>query len=485
MTLCQRTMPDPVSIVLIGPDEADRRSISAWAVDRAWRVACAASLAAATSLLRDTSADAVFLGRALDRRSKLAALDFLRANYPTVAVLANLPSVEDVSPLEVLRRGAFDALCDPYPSDVLLEKLHRAAAHARMKRELSALRLDVAMTGALDSIIGDSPAIGKLRDTVGRIAATDIPIVITGPPGSGKTLAARVIHYHSHRRFGPLVSVDCAAYDEKTLHTVLFGSPVAEGRGTPPVERAPVLAEVNGGTLYLRTIDHMPASVQTRLLEFLQDFQVSRGRPEESRRIDVRTIAATSLSTEALAGHVRFEERLLARLNVVTVQVPGLAERRDDIALLSDHLLRRLTAETDRKRPYLSESALCKLTSYEWPGNVRELRNTLRRSVILCSGDHLRAQDIHVGGLGGGLQPYAPSAENAVSQEGHRILESSQRAVIRQALADNNWNFTQTARALGIGRTTLWRKVKKFRLKREPESLAERAPKQAGAGGES
>lgn len=335
--------------------------------------------------------------------------------------------------------------------------VNRALESHRLRRENGTLRSHVAMTYGYDNIIGESPALRTAKETAARIAPTDIATLITGPAGSGKELFARTIHHHSERRRHRFVMVDCGATPSEGIQTLLFGS--NEGLGPSYCEKA------DGGTLLLDNVDSLDSAAQLRLLTFVKDGLVASKRSSGYRKVDVRLMAATSANLHTLVAAGEFREDLYFKLAVITLAVPSLADCTNDIPLITDYFLRRLNRELMRPDMTVTPLAMEKLMSHRWPGNVRELENTLRRAATLSADGQIDVT--HVSFLSSGTE----STDADQTREGrHSLVISSgllvhhQREVIVKALDDNRWNFTKTAAALGIGRTTLWRKVKKYNL---------------------
>ena len=454
------------SVLLIDTDGTAHRSLSLDIGKGKYRIKVTDSADAAVEILARQSFDIVLIDSAANQASALEAVRRIRLSSLYTEVIVLTESLDDRMAVQALEAGAFDCISKPYSNEQLLLRLRRAAEHRRMRQELTALRQEAAMSCSFDNLAGISEVMTQLKGTIRRIAPTDIPVLITGHPGTGKELLARVIHHHSNRRRGPFVRVDCSEVDGTRLETTLFGP----AESTPHLQRAGLsaaLEKADGGTLFLDAVDRMPLSVQSRLLRFLQDFKVKPASSGVEKKVDLRTIAATEKDLSALAAEGRFREDLLNRLSVIGVKIPALVERIEDIELLADYLLRRIAADSNKKQPTISRQALDKLSRHTWPGNVRELENTLRRAMVLCEGDYLDTGDFSFVVSSHRENADSRTSLSSVLTAADSLLEDNQRAVIKKALADNNWNFTQTAQALGIGRTTLWRKLKKYDLKRD------------------
>lgn len=368
------------------------------------------------------------------------------------------------SAVEAIQAGAFDCIARPFNPPKLHSKIKQALERGRMRHELNTLRAHVAMSYGFDNIVGVSKPITQLKETAIRIAPTDIGVLITGPSGSGKELIARAIHHHSNRCRHPFVAIDCSTIPDALIESELFGQ-VTDGLSDATQSRRGLCEKADGGTIFLDEVSGISLPVQMKLLRFLQDTEVRPVGGSDSRKVNVRIIAATSRSLATLVKEGKFREDLYYKLDVIPLVLPPLAERMDDVEMLTEYFLRHLCFELSRPTLSISRPAIEKLLSHRWPGNVRELENTLKRAAVLCTGDQLEAADITF------VTSDSGAAVTTSASEGPRqlvlkggLLDHHQKEVIVRALDDNRWNFTRTAAALGIGRTTLWRKIKKYNL---------------------
>ncbi len=310
--------------------------------------------------------------------------------------------------------------------------------------------------------IGNSPSILRVTEIARRVSDTDVSVMITGESGTGKTLLARCIHHHSSRRNHPFIDVNCAAIPETLLESELFG--IEKGIATGVDRRIGKLEAADGGTIFLDEIGDMPPATQAKILRVVQEKCFERVGSRETRRVDVRIISATN---KDLAGEIeggRFREDLLYRLNVVTLHLPPLRERREDIPVLAAHLLKQLGGEYGRPSPRLGEEALARLAAYSWPGNVRELENEIARSLVLA-GDR---EDLSVENLSEKLQQApdraegGPALRTAGSLAEH--VETLERRLITQARESTGGNKTRMARLLGLSREGLRKKLARYRM---------------------
>jgi len=413
------------------------------------------------SVAQQANVDMVIVG-GTDSQKTIAEI---RTSCPWLVVIALVDSSIPAS-YEAITPSAHDYVSTRCSDQELCLRIKKALEHGLMRRELTNLRQQVAMSYGFDNIVGISKPMVKLRETIRRIAPTDITILVTGPVGTGKELVAKVIHHHSLRRKGNFVTVDCSSIPEPLFEAELFGSGTAPA-GTESHAETGLLAEADGGTIFFDDVDRLPPSLQPKLMNFLKNYTLTaNGRPGATK-VDVRVMSATSANLEALVNEGCFSKELYYQLAVVPLTLPGLAKRAEDIEVLTEYFLRRLAFEMDRPQFEITRAALDMLVGHTWPGNVRELENTLKRATALCRNNCVDADDILFIRSSADRETDDEAAESPTLERKTGLLDEGQRSIIIKALSENNWNFTQTAQELGIGRTTLWRKVKKYNLKRE------------------
>ena len=382
----------------------------------------------------------------MDGFALLEAVQEIDAEIPVVLITGH----GDVAmAMRAVRAGAYDFIEKPAPPEQLVEIVRRAHAQRRLVLENRALRAKLAGLERLEGrIIGHSAAAARLRTLVADLADTDVDVLILGETGAGKEVTARCLHDFSRRRDKPFVAVNCGAIPETMIETELFGHEAgaftgAQGRRTGKLELA------DGGTLFLDEIESMPMSVQVRLLRALQERAIERLGGNSLISLDIRVIAATKVDLLELVAQGRFREDLYYRLNVVTLPVPPLRQRREDIPLLFTYFAAQAAARMRRPEPELTPELLAQLLAHSWPGNVRELRNVAER-VVLGIRDPL-------GGLATALaeERTEPLAE---------VMDRVERAVLEAALARHGGRIGRTAEALGIMRKTLYLKMRKHGL---------------------
>lgn len=417
----------------------------------------------ASDILKSETVDLVICDESLYQTSREILVQATRRQSPPAEIILLSPEHE-IADSESSNSKVCDRLTLPLHTSDTKSKIAQALEHRRLRTEIFNLRTHVAMSFGFDNIIGDSKVMRTTKETAARIAPTDISILITGPSGCGKELLARTIHQHSERRTGRFVAIDCSAMSPESIEAELFdSSQTVETLASTSYQPLCLLAD--GGTLFLDEVGALAPAIQTRLLKFLSDSAVQSGTNGTPRKVDLRIIATTSENLPSLIADGTFREELFFKLAVLTIALPSLADRTEDVPMLADYLLRRFSRETMRPDLCLTPLALEKLQSHRWPGNVRELENTLRRAATLCSGQELDSSHISF------VTSVEESSATESAAEGRHsltiaggLLVHHQREVIVKALDDHRWNFTRTAAALGIGRTTLWRKVKKYNL---------------------
>jgi len=355
-----------------------------------------------------------------------------------------------------------DFLIWPTDSARLTVTVKRALQHYQTRRELMRLKQQIAMSYGYDNLVGDSAAMAQVRETAARVAPTDIPLMLNGPEGSGKELLARTIHHHSNRRNEPFVMIDCAAIPEPLIETELFAINAEHKPGA--------IIQADHGTLYLANVEQMPATAQATLLHLFQYGEVVAA-DGQTAKVDVRVISASNENNADLTRTGTIRDDLLGQLSVIKIELPALMQRHEDIEALADSFARQYSFENKLGHIGFTRGALELLMNHSWPGNVQELQNVVNRAASLCQDKQIDADDILIFGSKTTSRINVSIDSRTTASESEGLLADSQRTVILNALNDNNWNFTRTAQTLGIGRTTLWRKVKKYNLQRENEMV--------------
>lgn len=400
----------------------------------------------------------------VDDQSTVEFTAAVRHRYPNTGIIVVTTESNESQGAEALAAGAHDYLLTTSSQVRILASVRRVLQSMHMKNELTMLRQTVAMAHGFDNLVGSSDEMIKLKEMVRKLAPTDITVLIAGPSGSGKELLARIMHHHSRRRTGPFVAIDFSAQTSQSAAEQLFGSDEAGDGSQLPATT--LLEQADGGTLFLDSVESISADLQVRLARFLTEFTIATNGARPSRKLDLRVMAATSRNLGSMVSDGEFDSELYNLISEINLSLPSLSRRPEDIELLCEYFLRRLPAGTTQTTISISREAVDKLLFHDWPGNVRELETCLSRAAALCRTDVLQPEDITFATSAG--QSEGPRELRILSTRSRNgLLDDTQRSIIARALEDNNWNFTQTAQELGIGRTTLWRKVKKYQLTRE------------------
>jgi two-component system response regulator AtoC len=366
--------------------------------------------------------------------------------------------------IEAMKLGAYDYITKPFDLDEVLFTIRRALTQRTLVEQVQALSADSPSVREADDdeLIGRSPAMLQVFKMIGRVAASDEPVLIVGESGTGKELVANAIHRNSSRAERPFVKVNSAALSPSLLESELFGH--ERGAFTGAVaQRRGRFEQADGGTLFLDEIGDLGIDLQAKLLRVLQTGRFERVGGEVSLQSNVRVISATNQDLPARIAEGRFREDLLYRLNVITIEVPPLRERKDDIPLLAEHIVNRLALKYERARLGISPQAVHFLCEQPWPGNVRELENLLSRAAILTRGHVIEIDDLAVH-----VSKTSPPANSAATGSLllREILAETERRVILQALHQEKWNRTRTAETLGISRRQLFDKIQQYDLRR-------------------
>jgi two-component system, NtrC family, response regulator HydG len=389
--------------------------------------------------------------------SGLEALERIKEFNPAIpiTIMTAYSSVETA--VEALKKGAYDYLTKPLDFDKLRLTIERAMEHVRLKEENRILKENLGKHFDMQNIIGRSPAMLSLLETVAHVALSEATVMITGESGTGKELIAGVIHHNSPRKDGPLVKINCAAITETLLESELFGHEKGSFTGADRRKEGRFY-QANKGSLFLDEVSEMPLAMQAKLLRVLQERELTRVGGEKVIPVDVRVIAATNKDLDDLKNKGAFREDLYYRLNVVRLEIPPLRERREDIPLLARHFLEMFAAKNNKEIKGFTPGAMDRLIRYDWPGNVRELMNAVERGVVLARTEYLDDQDFAM------IQTPLQQSAETLSYVDHSImpLDAVEKAAILSMLESVAGNKSEAARRLGITRKTLHKKLKKY-----------------------
>lgn len=413
----------------------------------------------AVTLCRERPYDLILMDVLMPEVDGISALQAIKAYNPSIPVLIMTAYSKVESAVEALKSGAYDYLAKPLDFDELRLTLARALDHATLRHENRALKEQM---GAFDAggIIGSSPAMKKLMEMLVMVAPSDATVLIAGESGTGKELIARAIHANCARSSGPFVAVNCAAFSENLLESELFGHEKGAFTGAER-RREGHFALADGGTLFLDEIGEISAAMQVKLLRAIQEREFQRVGGNESVRVDLRLLAATNRDLAKEVEEGRFRQDLYFRLNVVSLDVPPLRERVEDIPLLAASFLERFSAKNNKRIKGFTPAAMNCLLKYGWPGNVRELENVVERAVVLLLGEYVSERELppSVNAAAGGGEADALAANLA----GLPLEEVEKRAVL-QTLEACGGNKSEAARRLGVTRKTLHAKLARYGL---------------------
>ncbi len=444
-------------VILIVDDEKNTREGLSRALRGEYAVAEAENGQRALEWLETRSADVVLSDLRMPGMDGMTLLSRLlgRDPKPVLILLTAYGNIETA--VEAMKRGAYDFLAKPVNLDRLDLLLKRALAERQLGAENRRLKEQLDSKYGFENIIGTSPAMQEVFETIRQAAPTRATVLIQGESGTGKELVARALHQCSPRREGPFVPVHCAALAPTLLESELFGH--EKGAFTGAVERRRGRFEMaDGGTLFLDEIGEIDAALQVKILRVLEERKFERVGGTETVSVDVRLVAATNRDLRKKVAEGTFREDLFYRLYVVNMTLPPLRDRDGDIVLLAQHYLKILAAENGKKAIAIAPEAMDALAAYPWPGNVRELRNVIERMVVLGTGDKLTVHDLpatlRAAGEKAGTGPRAG-----------RVLRDAERQLIEDALRRHKGNRTRAAQDLGISRRTLHRKLNEFGLR--------------------
>ncbi len=418
--------------------------------------------------LRAGRYDVALLDIKMPRRDGMEVLEILAEEMPELPVVMISGHATIETAVEATKLGAFDFIEKPPDLNRLLVTVRNALDRGQLATENRRMRQTLVEQheGELTPILGESPAIRRIKETIERVAPTEARVLITGQPGTGKELVAKWIHHRSNRKDGPMVEVNCAAIPSELIESELFGHEKGSFTGATK-QRVGKFEQADQGTLFLDEIGDMSLSAQAKVLRALQENKISRVGGDRAIPVDVRVIAATNkdLIKEIEAG--RFREDLYHRLSVILIHLPPLRERRDDVALIMNYFAERLARRNGVAPKQFDPEALERMKTYEWRGNVRELHNVVERLLILSEGEVIGVQDAerYVQPGAAGANPVEGLIERF--DEFSDFRDMAEKLFIEHKLRQFDWNISRTAEAIGIQRSHLYNKMNKYEIQRE------------------
>jgi NtrC-family two-component system response regulator AlgB len=461
--LAVETPSSPFSVLVVDDDTGVRQSLRLCLEADGGRVLGVGSAKAALEALERGRFDVTLLDLWLGSESGIEAIPDLIRRQPETAIIVITAFATFETAVDAMRRGAKDYLPKPFTPEQVRHAVQRALGAQRLERRLRDAEARLKEAGADDDFFdAQSPAFAGLLKQGGRVAAADVPVLLRGESGTGKNVMARWLWQHGPRASRPFVSVNCPTLSRELMSSALFGH--KRGAFTGATADAPgKVQEAEGGVLFLDEIGDLTPEAQASLLRFLNDRSYERVGEARERQADVRLVAATNRALEAEVKSGKFREDLLFRLNVVTLVMPPLRERGEDLLALVAHYLARAGARQNRPELALSVASNRAVLSYPWPGNLRELRNAVERAVILCPGSVIEPEDLGIPAVAE-ERPLAAAAPTPPPAVGADVsLEALEREHIARIIARSP-TLEATAKLLGIDTTTLQRKRKRYGL---------------------
>jgi DNA-binding NtrC family response regulator len=444
-----------MNILIVDDEPTIRETCAGVAEQSGMKVTTVATAEEALEVLEHAAVDIVLTDLMLPHTSGLDLLKRVHDMYPAVPVIVLTQYGTIDSAVAATRLGAIDYVTKPFRIEELRARLERAARAVELQQENRLLREQLRTRPGFGGLIGVSERMQRVYKVIQKVSQHEYPVLILGESGTGKELVARSIHFSGPRKERTFAPVDCSSLVPTLIESELFGHVKGAFTGAQHGKQG-LLEAAQGGTLFLDEIGDMPIDLQAKLLRALQEHEVKPVGSTERRRIDVRIIAATNRDLEASIRSGGFRQDLYFRLNVVQIKLPALRERKSDIPLLVTAFLDKFS---DPQRPVrtISEDAMRRLIAYDWPGNVRELENAIERAVALGSGPI-----VHVADLPSSLQ--YPTSERAPERDELLPLEELERRAILRTLRETSGDKLAAARILGIGKTTLYRKLKQYHM---------------------
>ena len=446
-------MDEKLRIMVVDDEMIVRESLYHWLVKSGHRVETAASGFEALVMLEQAPFDVIFVDMKMPRMNGMEVLRKVKEDFPdtSVIIITAYGSIE--SAVEAMKTGASDYLLKPFKPDQLtlvFEKIFHQRSLTSRYRYVKGLLDEITR---FDNIVGQSPPMQAIFDLIPEVAVSDSSVLVTGETGTGKELVAKAIHAKSRRAGGPFIAINCGAIPEGLLESELFGHRKGAFTGADQARKG-FLEVVSGGTLFLDEIGEISPKMQIDLLRVLQERKITRIGEREPIDVDFRLLSSTRRDLQQEVAGGGFREDFFYRINVITMHVPALRERREDIPLLVSHFLGKYSRETTKTVDRITQEAAGLLMDYEWPGNVRELENAVERAVVLSKSRTL------------GVDDFSFLARARTGAKHRKTLREMEREYVADVLEEGDWNITRAAKVLGINRVTLHKMIKRFDLSR-------------------
>lgn len=450
---------EEIKILVIDDEQINLDNISHVLTKDGYQTTTASSGREALEKLEAQDYNLVVTDLRLGDMDGVEVMEFVKKNSPDTEVIVITGYATVNSAVDAMSKGAYYYLPKPFNFKQLREVIHNALEKSQLKREISRLRHQININRGATQFIGHNPAILKLKDDIAQVAQLDCNVLITGETGTGKELVARTVYElspRSHKRFLP---INCGALTEDLMLNELFGHEKDAFTGASKWRKG-LLESADGGVVLFDEVGEMPLMMQVKLLRVLQEKKIIRVGGTQEIPVDVRILAATNRDLKIETEEQRFRTDLYYRLNVVSLYIPPLRDRKDDIPALVRHFLAKYPSASGEVKAVASET-LQKIIQYDFPGNVRELENIVERSLAMCNGSEVLPEDLPPE-IRNAQAPRVPMASASVPGQATMNLEESERNHILAVLKQEDGNQTRAAKILGIARVSLWRKLKKY-----------------------
>ena len=443
------------SILIVDDDLAHRTMLKKLLGGWSYEVSEADDGSTAIEEVRKRSFDLILMDIRMLKVSGIEALEQIKVINPAIPVIIMTAYASVETAVDALKKGAYDYLTKPLDFDELKIAINRATEHNRLKKENEYLKERLGQKFDTQNMIGRSPLMIKLLETVAQVAATEATVLITGESGTGKEMIANAIHYNSLRKDAPFIKINCAALTESLLESELFGHEKGAFTGADK-RREGKFRQADGGSIFLDEVSEMSAAMQVKLLRVLQERELTRVGGAEVIVVNVRVIAAANKDLKKEVQLKRFREDLFYRLNVVALNVPTLKGRKEDIPLLAQHFLEMFSSKNKKNIKGFTPQSMEKLVKYSWPGNVRELMNAVERAVVLSRSEYIDAEELAL------LMEDSLCGSDQLSLPGNMPLNEVEKRSILEAINICGGNKSEAARRLGITRKTLRKKLDNY-----------------------
>ncbi|RLE19189.1 MAG: sigma-54-dependent Fis family transcriptional regulator [Acidobacteria bacterium] len=448
-------MNDSVRILIVDDELIVRESMQGWLEEDGYHVEVAETAEVALGMIGEKEFDIAFLDIKMPGIDGIELLKRLKDQYVTIDVVMMTAYASVDNAVEAMKIGAYDYLTKPFDPDYVSMMVRKIMARRQLEQENVRLKENIETALKHVHIIGESSAIQAILKQVEEVASSDTSVLISGESGTGKEMVARAIHYASPRRFEPLVVVSCGALPEGLVESELFGYERGAFTGAFYKKKGKFEA-ANGGTLFLDEIGELNAKMQVDLLRVLQEREITRIGSNKSIKVDFRVLAASNRNLKEMVSEGTFREDLFYRLNVFNIHVPPLRERVEDVPLLVEHFISTLRRQTGKQVEGITAQALNKLKQHGWPGNVRELQNAVERAFVTAKGKLITTDEL----------AFLTPEKIPVMTSPSLSLADIEKMHIENVLKECDYNISMGAKVLGIDRTTLYNKMKKYGIEK-------------------